>query len=647
MAAIWGIIRKTKNTTQDNLENLFNKMGDSMSVFSFDRMNTISCNDGFFASGHQYYTKEAEFDVSPIRDTDSQTIFCSDCFLYNRDSLIRELNDNSLKNAGDSQIAFSAYKKWGYSFVTKIRGCFAFAIYEEKNASLHLFSDHFSRQYTVYNNNPDYVCFSTTFKPVLACLGDNIKINREFIATAFCELTPLNFFKESITPYEDVFQLDSAIHVTIDLNTGKEKRERYWDPTKKIKKLKLNSDDEYKEAFRKLFKELTSQMLRSNKETGIMLSSGLDSSSVASFAAPLLKAQGKKLFSYTSVPCTGFVNEDKNPIIMTDESPLVELQKEFHGNLIPHYIQGNDNSCISDIDYFQNIYDMPVKASVNNVNIINMIKAANKDNCSVILSGENGNATISYGYLTEYLSLNIRRLHFLRAYKELSYSCKLYKNSRIKFVKRWIKDVYLNNIKKPEEDHYLLREEDEKKYKLTHPALDNRRIFGSHYWLSERQKNRFLFCPDQFIQKGFHYTHMGLLYHFIQLDPSLTVEMVEFCLSLPLECFVHNGIERRLCRDYLKDLMPEAITDMHKGFGAQARDFIYRINRDFDKYKDQIYRNLDEPLLREYLDCNKIEPIIADIKKAAETHTLDKLQSIQMSLLASLGGFLRDHTPKK
>ena len=94
----------------------------------------------------------------------------------------------------------------------------------------------------------------------------------------------------------------------------------------------------------------------------------------------------------------------------------------------------------------------------------------------------------------------------------------------------------------------------------------------------------------------------------------------------------------------MKDLMPEAITDMHKGFGAQARDFIYRINRDIDTYKNQVFRNLDEPLLKNYLDKEKTDKIISEIKVSAESHSLDKLQCILLTLIASLGGFLRDHT---
>ena len=132
--------------------------------------------------------------------------------------------------------------------------------------------------------------------------------------------------------------------------------------------------------------------------------------------------------------------------------------------------------------------------------------------------------------------------------------------------------------------------------------------------------------------------------HFIMVDPTQTVEMVEFCMSLPLECLVHNGLERRLVRGYLKDLLPEPVTSMHKGYGVQSADFNYRVNRDFDIHKENVFRNLDEPLLREYLDAKKIDPLINELKAAAEAHNLDQKQCIKLTLLASLGGFLRDHT---
>lgn len=646
MAAIWGIIRRPHSGIKDNnnISDLFSKMGDSMSCFPFDRTDTLSGNNGFFACGHQYYTKEAENDISPIRDDVNNLIFCSDCFLYNRDSLIKELNDISLQNKGDSIIAYRAFQKWGLSFANKLRGNFSFAIYEENNCCLHLFSDHFSRQYLVYSILPDFVCFSTTYKPVLSCLDYDVPVNREFIVNSYSSVSPLNFYKDAITPYENIFHLDYASHITINLDTGVKKSSRYWNPLKNVKKLKLGSDTEYKKLFRDLFKNITKSMLRSNHETGIMLSGGLDSSAVASFAAPLLKEQGKNLYSYTSVPCTDFTEEKTNSNIMINETSLVELQKEYYGNLIPHYINGDNDSCITNITFYQDLYNIPDKAPFNLVNIDNMIKAAKKDNCSILLSGENGNASISYGYLPAIMSLNVLGFHFLKAYKEMAYACKLYGLSKKNYLKKWITGVLDYFFKKPEEYENLLKKEDKKKYNLKHPALKHQKKYGSNAFVTKKQKNNFFIMSPAFTQKGFYYTHLCLLHHFIQLDPSLTVEMVEFCLSLPLECFVHNGIERRLCRDYLKDLIPNAITDMNKPRGIQAYDIHFRVNRDFDKHKEHIFKLLDNPLLKEYLDEKKLDTMIKELKENAVKHNLDKTQAVDLTLLANLSEFLLKHT---
>lgn len=644
MSAIWGIIDITKEKTVNNIQDLYSKMKESMSVFPFDKTDSIKFESGIFGCGHQYITDEDKQNISPIIDENYALIFCSDCFLYNRESLINELDDSELVNTGDSVVAYKAFKKWGFSFVQKLRGMFSFAIYEKENALLHLYSDHFSTRYVAYTIDQNCVCFSTTYKPILAYLGKKSRINREFISNCFSDNTPRNFFKEKITPYENVFHIDYATHITINLKTREESRERYWNPLKTVKKLKLKKDEEYKTAFKELFESLIRSMLRSKDETGIYLSGGLDSSSIAAFAAPILKERGKTLFSYTQVPSTDYVDDYDNPSIMINETPLIELQKKFHSNLVPRYINGNENCCISEVDYYQNLFEMPIKASLNTINIENMNNAANKDHCSIMLSGGNGNATISYGYLINYMSICASRFHFIKAYKQMASFCKLYNSSRKKYLKRWLGGLLDYFFKRPEEEHLFLKTDDEKKYGLTHPKYDSKRLYGNRNFSTNKQRNRFLLNPMFYSQKGFYFTTTTLKHHFLSLDPTLTVEMIEFCLSLPLECFVNNGIERRLVRDYLKEFIPEPIINMRKPQGVQTADFHYRVNRDFDKHKDEIIRNLDEPLLREYLDPQKIDSIIKEFKEAAKSHSLDKYQCINLSQLAYLGGFLRDHT---
>ena len=124
---------------------------------------------------------------------------------------------------------------------------------------------------------------------------------------------------------------------------------------------------------------------------------------------------------------------------------------------------------------------------------------------------------------------------------------------------------------------------------------------------TEKQKNAFLYIPMQYIQKGFYYTYQGLLHGYLQADPTLTVEMVELVLSFPPECFVHQGVERRMIRDYMKELIPAPILSEKKGQGIQAADFAYCVNRDWDTLKASVYDILEEPLLREYLEEEKLK----------------------------------------
>lgn len=639
MSAIFGIISKTGN----NVEKAFSEMEKSISIFPFDKINRLEHDGSFFGAGLQYITHESIWDSFPMYDEDAKIVFCSNCFLYNRDSLISEIAIVSEK-LSDSEIAFYSYKKWGVHFVEHLRGNFCFVVFEKEKGLVHLFSDHFSSQYLVYHDEKSFFTFSSTFKPVLAALSGSVKLNKEFIVNAYRDTSPATFFKERITPYETVYQVDYATHVTINLTNGAETRERYWNPTKTVRPLKLKNHDEYKQAFISLYESLVSAFLRGSRETGIMLSGGLDSSSVLAFAAPILKSKGKKIYSYTSVPCDDYDCKDLPPYIMANESPLIMDQKKKHDNLEPHFINCDNKCSLFGIDYYQKLYDLPVKTAANNLNISYMLDAAEKDNCSIILSGSNGNASISYGYLSQYLSLSLTKLHFIKAYKTIAEYCKINRLSRKKVTLEWVKDAYNALLKPPKDEHLLLNLNDEKEFHLMHPAKEHRKRNGSSAFVTFKQRVNFILLPAQFIQKGFFYTNQCLMHKMILLDPTATVEMVEFCLSLPMECYVHGGTERSLIRDYLKELLPKSITDMYKPFGRQCSDFEYRINRDWNIYKKEILEYLHEPLLSDYLDESKISSIVSAIEKDGENHNLSHRQAVLVVLLSSLACFLREHS---
>lgn len=643
MSAIWGLIFRKKDI---DIQNCYD-MKRSMSDYKLDRIEEITESNAYFACGHQYITIEAVSDISPIYNKDMKFIFVGDCFLYNRDEVIDLLAESNISSdfdkdecsiIGDCELAYRLYLQKGENFVGFLRGAFSFAIYDYSTEVLHLFSDHFVKRYLAYHIAEDYICFSSVYKPILACLGDGKTLNREFIANMYRHISPMGFFVPELTVYEDVFHLEEAMHVTINVRNGEKESEHYWNPVKSVKRKKKISDEKCRELFLDTFRKASVALLRARRNTGIMLSGGYDSSSVAGMTAPALKEKGQKLYSYTTIPSTGY-QERNSKAFIENEKVFIEAQKEFHGNLVVNYINGDSDNCLSDIETHVRQCDLPVKPIINNVNINNMCKAAARDECSILLSGSNGNPTISYGTLGNCTPLFFFEGKWIRLFNELCSYSKRYKLSRKKVLCGWVKHMYgYHNEKVVPYDNFL-KQEYREKYHIDLLAFQDRKKFGDDFYETPGTRMNFMFMPEQYIQKSFYYTNLGLQYGFLQLDPTLSVEMVELSISLPSEAFFKNGVERRLVKEYMQGLIPEIITDDRTPRGVQAADASYRVNRDWDNIKDDIYSILGDKKLLEYVDARKLEVLLTNVKK--NEYKLDNNTVWELANLVSLGAFLR------
>ena len=145
--------------------------------------------------------------------------------------------------------------------------------------------------------------------------------------------------------------------------------------------------------------------------------------------------------------------------------------------------------------------------------------------------------------------------------------------------------------------------------------------------------------PLVFQHMGFYHTYCSLKYGVLPLDPTLTKDMIELCLSMPIDCYVKNGRERRVIRDYFKGMIPDKILENHTGRGIQGADFAYRINRDWNEIKDDVYEILDEPMLKEFLDEDKLKALINEAKE--KEYNMDKNIVARLAVISALGCFLR------
>jgi asparagine synthase (glutamine-hydrolysing) len=102
----------------------------------------------------------------------------------------------------------------------------------------------------------------------------------------------------------------------------------YWKPDL-TKRTLLGSDEEYLEAFRAVFRRAVRDRVRSTRPVAIMVSAGLDSSSVAGMAAVVLRESGQRLLAFHSAPGESFRGAARSGWI-NDESADVEALAAMH-----------------------------------------------------------------------------------------------------------------------------------------------------------------------------------------------------------------------------------------------------------------------------------------------------------------------------
>lgn len=636
MSAIWGIIGRSGN----NVESLFKDMTDITKKYRIDRTDCSSVGNAYFACGHAHITKEAFHDVSPVYDKKQGILFAADAFLTNRDELTAELSQTDAisdpEEAGDAFLCYTAFLTFGRDFVKHIKGSFSVAVYDINANKLSLYADPMARRYLAYHIGDGSVCFSTTYDPIKKCMG-KVELNEQGIVEYYTSVTPRTFRSPDLTVYKDIYHVNCAQVVDIDVASGKKTQKTYYEVGKGCKTFKNISDEECKKMFVGTYRKCVKSILRSSGETAVLLSGGLDSSSVAALAAEELAKEGKNLYSYTMLPASGYKYTNSRTI-SENEKPHVEAQKEKHPNIITNYVTGDDGCIFTRLDEYTDLFECPVKVS-NIDNIIRMVKEADKANCKLIMGGANGNASVSYGSIMLLLSHHLLRFRFVKAYKALGEFCRARHIPRKYMVKYYLENAvnYFTSYFKFRL-YGLVKKEYSKKYNLLKRERKELHAYGTDIFSTKRQRRAFIYNRYFFQHIGFYDTYVSLLYGVYTVDPTEMVDMIEFCLKIPIEYQVKGDIERRTIREYMKEYLPECVYSNRVGRGIQCADIDYRVNRDWDDVKEGIRNDLSNPLLKRYLDNEEIRSLQKLTEESDDP--ISRMDVLRLYAISSLGSFL-------
>jgi asparagine synthase (glutamine-hydrolysing) len=183
-------------------------------------------------------------------------------------------------SAPDSEVILHAYAVWGSECVDHLLGDFSFAIWDARSKTLFCARDHFGIKPFYYLQEKERFLFSNT----LNCLRLHPEVSAELNDAAIGDflLFGLNY-DNATTTYRAIQRLPPA-H-SLSFSASGLRLRRYWAPPT-AGPIRYSNSKDYIDHFQALLQEAVADRLRTER-VGILLSGGLDSSSVAAVARDL------------------------------------------------------------------------------------------------------------------------------------------------------------------------------------------------------------------------------------------------------------------------------------------------------------------------------------------------------------------------
>lgn len=363
----------------------------------------------------------------PLYNENRNIIVVGNGEIYNFKELQKELSQIGHKLATKSDIETVAhlYEDLGLSFVDKLRGMFALAIYDKVKRRVILVRDRLGEKPLYWTKTSKGYVFASEMKVLLSMKGVKRRLNKQAIDRYF----HYYYIPEPDTAFLDIQKLPPANMLIIDLRTMKVEQKKYWHP----EKISPTDEKTPTDKIREVFSQSCLLTLRSDVPVGIALSGGIDSGSILSFAAPAYK-KNMKAFSigYEGTP-------------PSDERGLAKkLAKKYDVEFIEKEIKVKDV-----IDHFpQLVYesDDPI-ADIAAHSIYSVSKLARDNKVPVLLGGLGGDELFwGYGWLHDAIKGSIDQLSsplgFLRK-KIIFYDL----NPGFKTAETFIKHFYTRGFK--------------------------------------------------------------------------------------------------------------------------------------------------------------------------------------------------------
>jgi asparagine synthase (glutamine-hydrolysing) len=269
--------------------------------------------------------------------------------------------------ASDTEVVLEAWRAWGPAALSRFRGMFAFALYDEHSGTLILARDQLGIKPMYVLPRGRGVLFASELKSLVSAVGPELTINPEALIASML----FYFLPEDQTAVKGIFKLPPGSWARWN-EDGTSVIQQYWDPVEEAHSAAAGPSPD----LASVIEESVAAHLVADVPVATFLSGGLDSSLITAIAARHIPS----IEAYTIT----FRAQDQRLEAMPDDA-------EFARKMAAHLgIQLNEIEISPDVvqmlDRVVDTLDEPIGDPAA-INTLLMCEAARRDGVKVMLSG--------------------------------------------------------------------------------------------------------------------------------------------------------------------------------------------------------------------------------------------------------------------
>ena len=215
----------------------------------------------------------------PVFNEDKSVSVILNGEIYNYRELrsMLEKRGHAFRSASDTEVLPHLYEEFGDAMVRELNGMFAFALWDSRRRRLLIARDRFGEKPLYWGVFDNTLLFASEPKVLLAHPAVRPALN----LNALRQYLSFDYVPVPLSIYEGINKLPAAHRLTLE--GGRLNVERYWQLSYKTAE-PVPSENEAAERLRELMADAVRMRLVSDVPLGVLLSGGVDSSTVAALA---------------------------------------------------------------------------------------------------------------------------------------------------------------------------------------------------------------------------------------------------------------------------------------------------------------------------------------------------------------------------